>query len=151
MLHSDDELRQLGIDMSGLKPQVVAKLREKAADYSSCMAVAQKLTSLAYGMPNCPTPSDDISDALKQLGFTIAQGATRCVVCLELLDFGLFVAARRGKAEIETSHSNPRLHSADNVGFAHRACNIAQGNKSLDEFYSWIESILRRARPNMTM
>ncbi|MGH9960633.1 MAG: hypothetical protein ACREBC_26520, partial [Pyrinomonadaceae bacterium] len=98
------------------------------------------------GMPNCPTPSDGVSDALNQLGFTIAQGATPCLVC-----FGLFAAARRGKAEIETSHSNPRLHSADNVGFAHRACNIAQGNKSLAEFYSWIESILRRARPNVTM
>ena len=32
-----------------------------------------------------------------------------------------------------------------NVGFAHRDCNIAQGDKSLAEFYDWIKGILSRA------
>ena len=58
--------------------------------------------------------------------------------------FKLFSLAQRGKAEIETAHSDPRKHTADNVGFAHRECNIAQGNKTLKEFYSWMKEILER-------
>jgi hypothetical protein len=69
---------------------------------------------------------------------------TTCLVCKKPISFALFHAAQRGKAEIETSHSNPRLHTTDNIGFAHRACNIAQGSKTLDEFYDWIAEILRR-------
>jgi hypothetical protein len=53
--------------------------------------------------------------------------------------------AKRGKALIETCHKNPRIHNADNVSLAHRECNIAQGSKTLDEFYAWIEGILERA------
>ena len=58
----------------------------------------------------------------------------------------LFHAAQRGKAVVETCHLDPRSHSPKNVGFAHRECNIAQGNKSIDEFYDWISGILQRAR-----
>jgi hypothetical protein len=148
MLRTDGELAQLGINMARLKPQVVAKLREKAADYPSCMAVAQKLTSLAYGMLNSPDPTPEVENELRELGFPIARDSTRCLVCLSSLDFGLFAEARRGKAEIETSHSNARLHTPENVGFAHRACNIAQGNKTLEEFYAWIREILERAKPD---
>lgn len=50
----------------------------------------------------------------------------------------------RGRAEIETGHRNPRLHNAENIGFAHRECNIAQGSKTLPEFYAWIRTILER-------
>jgi hypothetical protein len=56
----------------------------------------------------------------------------------------LFAKAARGKAEIETGHRNPRLHNAQNVGFAHRECNIAQGSKTLEEFYTWIADIVER-------
>jgi hypothetical protein len=66
------------------------------------------------------------------------------LVCLNPLDYGDFGKAQRGKAFIETSHSNPRMHTADNIGFAHRDCNIAQGNKNLEDFYEWIAGILRR-------
>jgi len=147
MLRSDEELADLGINMANLKPQVVAKLREKAADYSSCMAVAQKLTSLAYGMANSPEAPLEIQHELEELGVPVVLGRTSCLVCGEALDFNLFAAAKRGKAEIETSHSNPRLHIPANVGFAHRACNIAQGNKTVEEFYDWITEILARVRP----
>jgi hypothetical protein len=147
MLKTDEELASLGINMANLKPQVVAKLREKAADYGSCMAVAQKLTGLAYGMSNAPEVPPDTQNELNALGVTIIPGATACLICRDVLDFNLFAAARRGKAEIETSHSNPRLHTPGNIGFAHRACNIAQGNKTVDEFYDWIDGILKRARP----
>ena len=53
--------------------------------------------------------------------------------------------AARGKAAIETCHKNPRMHNPDNVGFGHRECTIAQGAKTLDEFYEWIRDILGRA------
>ena len=146
MLKSDTELLGLGIDMAKLKPQVVAKLREKAADYDACMAVAQKLTYLAYCMTNAPAPPQADKDYLEELFGPIVQGTTVCQVCREPLDFGLFEAAKRGKAEIETSHSDPRLHAPGNVGFAHRACNIAQGNKTIGDFYNWIEGIVNRVK-----
>lgn len=147
MLLTDAELLALGINMSKLKPQVVAKLREKAADYDACMAVAMKLAALVYGMPGAPEPPPEIKAYLVEATGPVEPASTGCLVCREPLEFGLFAAARRGKAEIETSHSNPRLHTPENVGFAHRSCNIAQGPKTLDEFYDWIEAIIRRARP----
>lgn len=147
MLLPDEELAELGINMGKLKPQVVAKLREKAADYGSCMAVAVKLTGMAYCMPGAPKPPADIAEYLSDVLGALVPESTVCLVCREPLPFALFAEARRGKAEVETSHSNPRLHTLENVGFAHRACNIAQGNKTLDEFYGWIAGILARARP----
>jgi hypothetical protein len=144
MLLSDEELLKIGINMAGLKPQIVAKLREKSAEYPSCIAVAMKLTSLVYSMADAPAAPSEVLEYLTQVGSPVVLDSTTCQICKEPLDFRLFDGARRGRAEIETSHSSPRLHTPDNVGFAHRACNIAQGNKTLDEFYNWIESILQR-------
>ena len=143
MLLPDVELRKMGINMEDLKPQVVAKLREKAAEYGDCMAVAQKLTCLAYGMPEAPEPPEDTHEQLQDFGFPIRCDSTCCLVCMDPLPFTLFDQAQRGKAEIETSHSDPRQHTSENVGFAHRVCNIAQGNRTLSEFYDWIEGILK--------
>ena len=145
MLLSDEELLGLGIDMSGLQRQVVAKLREKAATYDDCMKVAHKLTALAYGMRGAPKPPEAIREYLEDAVGQWVDDSTACLVCLEPLSFELFDEARRGKAAIETAHRNPRFHTPENVGFAHRACNIAQGNKTLDEFYDWIARILQRA------
>jgi hypothetical protein len=144
MLLSDAELLKLGINMSKLKPIIVAKLREKAAEYGDCMAVAQKLTWLTYGIEGCEAPPDLLRQYLEALFGPITPNTTTCLVCKKPISFALFHAAQRGKAEIETSHSNPRLHTTENIGFAHRACNIAQGNKTLDEFYAWIAEILLR-------
>lgn len=146
MLLGDKELAKHGIRMTELKPQVIAKLREKAATYDDCMSVAMKLAWLAYGMVNAPDPDDNVRRYLETLFGRIAPGTTLCTVCLSKMDFADFAKARRGKAEIETAHRNPRLHTVDNVGFGHRSCNIAQGDKTVDEFYDWIETILRRAR-----
>ncbi len=144
MLMSDDALLKIGLDMKKLKPIIVSKLREKAAKYEDCMAVAQRLTALTYGMKNAPDAPKEIRYYLEAIFGPVNANTTNCLVCRNPLDFQLFAEARRGKAEIETSHSNPRLHTPDNVGFAHRACNIAQGNKTLDEFYAWISGILER-------
>lgn len=145
MLLSDEQLLEYGINMAELKPQVVAKLREKAANYEDCMTVAQKLTALAYGMQNAPKAPPDIEAYLTAV-LGIVNRPTVCQVCRSTLDFLQFDSARRGKAEIETAHANPRQHTAANVGFAHRECNIAQGSRSLDEFYTWIADILARVR-----
>lgn len=146
MLLSDEELAVLGIDMSALKPGVVAKLRDKAATYEDCMSSAQYLTMLVYGMLNAPDPDDYTRTYLELIFGPIIKGSTTCLICKDQLDFLDFSEARRGRAHIETAHAQARLHTPGNVGFAHRECNIAQGDKSLPQFYDWMEGILSRAR-----
>lgn len=146
MLLPDDDLKEFGIDMSALRPNVVAKLREKAASYDECVEVAIKLTWLAYQMPNAATPPQDVKEYLEEVYGEIVPASTQCEICLLPLSFNLFTKAKRGISPIETCHKDPRLHQADNVGFAHRRCNIAQGPMSLDQFYDWIKGILSRAR-----
>jgi hypothetical protein len=145
MMESDEVLKEFGLNMRALKPSVVAKLREKAATYDDCMEVAAKLTWLAYQMPDAPLCPKDIRSYLEARFGEMSSGSTTCIVCKEPLNFALFEKAQRGKAEIETAHSNPRKHNEENVGFAHRECNIAQGNRTLEEFYQWAEGILNRA------
>lgn len=144
MLLPDADLLNYGLDMTQLKPQVIAKLREKSADYDSCIQVAIKLTWLVYQMPNSPTPPAPIS-AYLEAHFGELNRETHCSICLTTLDFSLFHEAQRGKAVVETCHLDPRSHNATNVGFGHRECNIAQGNKNIEEFYDWIYGILTRA------
>lgn len=145
MLLSDEELLDYGINMADLKPGVVAKLREKAADYDSCIMVAAKLTWLVYQMEDAPEPPKEIKEYLENLFGEMIPNTTCCVICRLPLNYNLFYMATRGKAAIETCHKNPRMHNPDNVGFGHRECNIAQGAKTLDEFYQWIRDILGRA------
>lgn len=144
MLEDDEVLLKFGLNMKALKPTVVSKLREKGASYDDCMDVAAKLTWLAYQMPDAPACPNDVEGYLQQRFGRLSAGSTTCIVCKEPLSFALFENAQRGKAEIETAHSNPREHNQQNVGFAHRECNIAQGNKTLDEFYEWIQGIIER-------
>lgn len=144
MLLSDAELKQFDLNMENLKPTVVSKLREKSASYQDCMMVAGKLTSLVYQMPDAPECPAEIKSYLEARFGGFDKNSATCIVCREPLSFSLFEVAQRGKAEIETAHSNPRTHSDENVGFAHRECNIAQGNKTLDEFYDWVHGILDR-------
>lgn len=146
MLLNDDELLRYGIDMEELKPQVIDKLREKAADYDTCVLVAAKLTWLVYQMANSPIPPDFIKKYLENLFGIMKKNSTVCVICRLPLDYNLFSVAARGKAAIETCHKNPRMHNPDNVGFGHRECNIAQGAKTLPEFYSWIQDIRLRVK-----
>jgi hypothetical protein len=146
MLLPDEELLKFGINMQGLKPQVIAKLREKAAIYETCIEVAKKLTWLVYQMPDAPNPSDELAHYLETHFGKMEANSSTCMVCKAPLSFKLFAEAVRGKAAIETSHSNPRIHNPDNVGFAHRECNIAQGGMNLEQFYKWIEEILSRVK-----
>ena len=145
MLLDDTALLSLGINMSALKPWVVAKLRQKAATYDDCMSTARYLAWSVYGMDGAPAIDAATKQYLEANFGAIVSGATGCLVCKAPLKFELFHSARRGKAEIETAHANPREHTPGNVGFAHRHCNIAQGDKDLDGFYDWITGILQRA------
>ncbi len=133
MLQNDDVLLRYGLKMRELKPTVVAKLREKAASYEDCMDVAAKLTWVAYQMPDAPACPAEIKDYLEARFGRFNISSVSCIVCREPISFSLFENAKRGKADIETAHRNPRTHNGSNVGFAHRECNIAQGNKTLDE------------------
>lgn len=144
MLLSVEELSRYNIHMDKLKPQVVAKLREKAAAYNDCMDVARKLTWYVYQMEGAPEIPQETQSYLEACFGKMSPGSTTCIVCKENLPFSLFSKAQRGKAVIETGHISPREHNANNVGFAHRECNIAQGNKTLPEFYTWICTILQR-------
>jgi hypothetical protein len=144
MLLPDEELRKLGYTVDKWRPQVAAKLREKAATYAHCMEVAKYLTWIVYQMPDAPKISQELKAYLEAYYGEMQPGSTNCMVCQAPLSFELFARAARGKAAIETGHSNPRLHRAENVGFAHRECNIAQGSKTLAEFYDWIKEILGR-------
>lgn len=144
MLENDSVLLKYGINMLGLSISVQNKLREKAATYEDCMEVAAKLTWSAYQMQNSPACSIPLKNYLEARFGRMHMNSTCCIVCRLPLNFHLFDNAVRGRAEIETAHKSPRQHNANNVGFAHRECNIAQGNKTLDEFYTWIYGILSR-------
>ncbi|QEE61596.1 hypothetical protein FVA74_08405 [Salinibacterium sp. dk2585] len=135
-------LLEYDIDMAALSPLIQAKLREKAASYEDCMSVARRLTWLAYGTVNAPAPRSDIRNALEAEFGPIQTNNTVCLICRERIPFEAFADAQRGKAAIETAHASPRQHNPGNVGFAHRPCNIAQGDKGLDGFYEWIAQIL---------
>lgn len=144
MTLSDEDLLDYGVDMSQLKPGVQNKLREKAATYDECMVVAAYLTWLVYQFAEAPTPPKQIREYLEARFGSMTPGSGTCLICKGPLNFTDFELAQRGKAPIETAHANPRYHNTSNVGFAHRECNIAQGNLTLDQFYSWLRDILYR-------
>lgn len=135
--------RDHGVDVRRWNARVRKRHREKAAAYSDCVQVVRKLAWLAYGMRGAPTPSDRVRVDLENQFGPIGAGTTTCLICARPLSFASFDDATPGKAEIETAHSHPRRHTPDNVGFAHRFCNIAQGDKSLEEFLDWMEATLR--------
>ena len=144
MLEEDEKLIEYGIDLSKMRSQVVQKLREKSATYDMCMNVAMFLTFSVYEMPDAPKMPDDLEAFFRPLFGEARVGEGSCSICLLPLSFNLFHKAKRGKAAVETCHKQPRKHEPQNVGFAHRECNIAQGNKSLVEFYRWIEGMVKR-------
>ncbi|MET4074521.1 hypothetical protein [Hymenobacter sp. UYCo722] len=144
MLLDDEALLKHGINMADMKPHVIRKLRDKAADYQSCIQVAMKLAWLTYQVPGAPQAPEEIQTFL-EAHFGAFTPPACCPICLLPLDYALFEQAQRGTALIETCHMDPRSHNAANVGFGHRDCNIAQGTKSLDEFYFWISGIIERA------
>ena len=77
MLLSDEQLLGLGINMSALKPLVVAKLRQKAATYDDCMSPARYLASSVYGMNGAPVPDEATRAYLEAYFGLIVKGRDR--------------------------------------------------------------------------
>ena len=66
---SDRVLKEkFDIDLVAMGPAVQSKLREKAATYEDCMAVAAKLTWAAYQMRNAPKPPFEVAAYLSGVG-----------------------------------------------------------------------------------
>jgi hypothetical protein len=116
------------------------------ADYETCLAVARRMTYYVYSMPNAP---DCPREIVKYLEKEPVRNSYLCPICLEPVDFNDFHEAQQSKALIETAHLDPQseyIHTPDNVCFAHRMCNIAQGDRSIEHFLEWIDGILQRHR-----
>lgn len=137
---SDEQLDELGFRFTSLSPSLQKKLRDKSADYDTCMCVARKLTHIFYGTQGVYCPPDIQNSLELEFGSILPN---QCVICGKAIQLDEFHDAIRGRAAIETSHLNPRFHSAENVGFAHRKCNIAQGEMTKCEFLNWISLILQ--------
>jgi hypothetical protein len=75
---SDKVLKEnFNIDLVAMGPSVQSKLREKAATYEDCMAVAAKLTWAAYQMKNAPEASSEIARYLSERFGKLERGSTR--------------------------------------------------------------------------
>ncbi len=114
------------------------------ADYEICLEVARALTIHVYEMEGAPPCPPDIA---KSLGRVPVAGTYTCPVCCIPLALRNFELAKQSRAEIETSHIDPKadyIHTPGNVAFAHRQCNIAQGERSVPAFLDWIRGILER-------
>lgn len=116
-----------------------------AADYQTCLLVAQILALHVHEMQEAPPYPPD---AVKFLPRPPKHGTYLCPVCRVPINFKDFGRAAQSKAVLETAHLDPtmeRIHTPGNVRLAHRVCNIAQGDRSIEDFTSWIRGILERA------
>ena len=114
------------------------------ADYETCLEVAKRMTYYVYCMHGAPTCPDEIVKYLEQKP---EEDTYLCPICLLPVDFRDFEKAKQSKALIETAHLDPQaeyIHTPDNVCFAHRTCNIAQGDRSIPDFLNWMDGILKR-------
>jgi hypothetical protein len=112
-------------------------------DYGTCFEVAKALALMAYRMEGSPPADEEAKNWLRELNQP--SGKYVCPVCLEMIPFELFAKAKRSKAEIDTAHYPvPQVsvkrgkHRADNVAFVHHSCNVAQGNRTEEEFVQWM-------------
>jgi hypothetical protein len=114
------------------------------AEYDTCLEVARQLTLQVYEMDDAPDCPPQI---VTYLGRQPTQGAYVCPICRLPIHVADFALARQSKAQIETAHVDPSseaLHTPENVCFAHRECNIAQGERTVNGFLEWMQGILER-------
>lgn len=114
------------------------------ADYETCIKVAERLTYYVYCMEEAPDCPENIAKYFERRP---VKNTYRCPICLLPIKFEDFELARQSKAVIETAHLDPQeifIHTPENVCFAHRTCNIAQGEKNVKDFMKWIDGILER-------
>ena len=94
------------------------------------------------GAPVCPPEIERLLDKKP------TQNNAKCPICNRPLNINDFGKAKWGKALIEMCHVLPLsehkvMHNYENMSWAHRECNIAQGEKSIPEFLVWISDILK--------
>ncbi len=121
--------------------------KKEYATQEECFKVAQKLTRLVYEMENAPECPDEIKPYLDQVPDKVNNPCI-CPLCKEKLDIHSFGESQWGQAVIELWHTKPLNettfeHNANNIAWGHRACNIAQNDKTLSETLDWFEEILK--------
>ena len=112
--------------------------------YEVCLDIASELTIQVYemfGAPDCP---DEIASYLPRVP---TNNSGICQVCRSSLEFEDFSAATQSLAAIDTDHLDPtieRRHISGNVFLVHHICNTTKGDRSIDEFLSWMMEVLER-------
>lgn len=119
--------------------------KKEYAAQEECFKVAQKLTRLIYEMAGAPKCPPEITKLLDKKPIC---NSAKCPICNGSLDINDFRKAKWGKALIEMCHVQPLsehkvMHNYKNMSWAHRECNIAQGEKSIPTFLKWISGILK--------
>ncbi|HUJ09945.1 MAG TPA: hypothetical protein VL171_07955 [Verrucomicrobiae bacterium] len=118
--------------------------------YDECLVVAAELTVQAYemvGAPECP------AEIAQWLPRKPVQNSAPCPICKLPLEFSEFDLAVQSKAAIDTDHLNPTLkrrHVRGNVAFVHHLCNTTKGDRSLEEFETWMAGTLSRQGYNVS-
>jgi hypothetical protein len=120
------------------------------ADYDTCFEVAKSLAVIAYCMEGAPPPDDEAKSWLPGLEDQM-DNKYRCPICLEVIPFDSFLKAKRSKAEVDTAHyPHPQVsalrgkHDANNVAFVHHSCNVAQGNRTAEQFLDWMIQCVKK-------
>jgi len=136
---------QQALTMKTLQNQGIPK--KEYATQEDCFKVAQKLTRLVYEMGNAPDCPDEIKLYLDQIP-NKQNNPCVCPLCKEKLNIQDFNNSLWGQAVIELWHIKPLNentfeHNVDNIAWGHRACNIAQNDKTLDDTLDWFEKILK--------
>lgn len=100
------------------------------------------------GAPRC------LADTTCYLPRAPQADVAKCPICVAPLAFDEFDLAEQSKAAIDSDHLNPSLtqrHAPGNVAFVHHLCNTTKGDRSLDEFDSWMREVLERKGYTVTM
>lgn len=118
------------------------KITDKGASRDECLRVAIQLTREAYAMENAPEMPQELVDYFALISFRRTHEG-RCLICHAPIDYNQFAEARVGTSTIQTVHSDPRVHTPGNASFGHKQCNVAQGDRTLEEYYDWMEEVLR--------
>ena len=114
--------------------------------YEVCLTIAAELTVQAYemvGAPQCP------AEIVRFLPRAPIKDAGLCPICRLPMMFSDFSEASQSLAEIDTDHLNPTLerrHIPGNVAFVHHDCNTTKGDRSIEDFITWVEGVLGRHR-----
>ncbi len=124
--------------------------KKEHSSQEECFKVARKITRLIYEMDDAPVCPPEIQKYLDQEPDK-KDNPCICPLCLEKIKISDFKENVWGMAKIELWHITPLSdntpnHDADNLGWGHRTCNIAQQERTTDETIDWMESLVKKHR-----